>query len=229
MLRAPSAAGTAATTGSNEEDSHRRAAARANIDHTPTVEGALFAHFKRVVSPLLGRQDPLVERRLRRSYVLDEPIPAGDEPTRQSRRAWHRLQRGHFPSKCARSKSDLARAHVVGGRRPPRWSISTFPNTRPSAGKPPRPRPREQPSVQMRAAAPVEIAIQALSHAIDDRLRPIEAPSRVTPRICSGSGQSRDMVPARCGAFPGAAERGRRVGRSRRGDRDGPGGLVAVE
>ena len=51
--------------------------------------------------------------------------------------------------------------------------------------------------VQMRATAPVEIAIQALSHAIDDRLRPIEAPSRVTPRICSGSGQSRDMVPAR--------------------------------
>ena len=140
-----------------------------------------------------------------------------------------RLRRGHFPSKCARSKSDLARAHVVGGRRLPRWSISTFPNTRPSAGKPPRPRPREQPSVQMRAAAPVEIAIQALSHAIDDRLRPIEAPSRVTPRICSGSGQSRDMVPARCGAFPGAAERGRRVGRSRRGDRDGPGGLVAVK
>ena len=81
----------------------------------------------------------------------------------------------------------------------------------------------------MRATAPVEIAIQALSHAIDDRLRPIEAPSRVTPRICSGSGQSRDMVPARCGAFPGTAERRRRVGRSRRGDRDGPGGLVAVK
>ena len=112
---------------------------------------------------------------------------------------------------------------------PPTFCGSPHRNPAPSAGKPPRPRPREQPSVQMRAAAPVEIAIQALSHAIDDRLRPIEALSRVTPRICSGSGQSRDMVPARCGAFPGAAERGRRVGRSRRGDRDGPGGLVAVE
>ena len=104
MLRAPSAAGTAATTGSNEEDSHRRAAARANIDHTPTVEGALFAHFKRVVSPLLLRQDPLVERRLRRSYVLDEPIPAGDEPTRQSRRAWHRPAAGVFPVKMCTVK-----------------------------------------------------------------------------------------------------------------------------
>ena len=27
------------------------------------------------------------------------------------------LRRGHFPSKCARSKSDLARAHVVGRLR----------------------------------------------------------------------------------------------------------------
>ena len=81
----------------------------------------------------------------------------------------------------------------------------------------------------LRSNGPVVHAMSASARRIGMRFRSIAPMMGVTPQICSCNGQSRSTRPARGGAFLHLRRSRRRACRSRRDDRDGPCGLVAIK